>query len=292
MSHIQADHLSAAYKKERVLHDVTFTLSGERIYGLIGRNGAGKTTLLSLLASYRRPDGGTLLMDGTDPFEDASCMASTVFMYEKDYSDEQDSARVLLKLAARYRPAFDLDYALSLAETFDFPLDKPMHKLSTGKQAAVNVTLGLAARAPLTIFDEIYTGMDAPTRDQFYKELLAEQERHPRTVILSTHLVSEMDYLFDEVLMIDDGQLLLHEPTDQLLERGFSVTGPAGAVEQFAEGRRVLSEQTLGGVKSVTIFEELTAKDTAAAYENGLEIGPVGLQDLFIQLTGKGAGVS
>ncbi|WP_444684426.1 ATP-binding cassette domain-containing protein [Alkalicoccus luteus] len=292
MTLLQAENLHVSFKNEEVLHDISFTMKQGSIYGLIGRNGAGKTTLLSVLASYRQADSGKVLINGSEPFENEALMPKVAFLYETDYSDETETGLVLLKLAARYQEQFDLEYATKLAAKLELPLDKPVHKLSTGKQAALNVTLGLASRAPVTIFDEVYSGMDAPTRDTFYKELLDEQERHPRIIILSTHLVSEMDYLFDHVLMIHEGRMLLDEPVDALLERGFSVTGDHQRVEAFAAGRNVISEQRLGGTKSVMIFEELTAADTARAYEDSLDIGQVALQDLFIQLTGKGGQAS
>ncbi|WP_343033681.1 ABC transporter ATP-binding protein [Alkalicoccus luteus] len=258
MTILQADNVKVSFKREEVLKGVSFQLEQGNIYGLIGRNGAGKTTLLSVLASYRQADDGKVLIDGEEPFEHEMLMPKVAFLYETDYSDETETALVLLKLAARYQEQFDLDYAQELAAKLELPLDKPVHKLSTGKQAALNVTLGLASRAPVTIFDEVYSGMDAPTRDTFYKELLEEQERVPRIIILSTHLVSEMDYLFDHVIMIHEGRLLLNEPVDALLERGFSVTGSQEKVAAFAAGRNVISEQSLGGTLSVMIFEELT----------------------------------
>lgn len=90
-----------------------------------------------------------------------------------------------------------------------------MSELSKGMRSALQVVLGLASRAPITIFDEVYTGMDAPTRKKFYNEVLNEQAEHPRMFILSTHLVSEMDYLFDEIVMIHQGKYCFTMSTKQ-----------------------------------------------------------------------------
>ena len=128
--------------------------------------------------------------------------------------------------------------------------------------------------------------MDAPTRDTFYKEVLRDQERHPRTIVMSTHLVSEMEYLFDEVLMIHDGKLIKEGPYDQIVNQGATITGPCEAVNTFAKGRQILNTETLGGFKKITIITDLSDKDRNLASELGLEIGSMSLQDLFIQLTG------
>ena len=89
------------------------------------------------------------------------------------------------------------------------------------------MVVGLAARAPLTIFDESHLGLDAPSRYAFYDELLADYAERPRTVILSTHLIEEVSRLFEEVVIIDRGRLVLHEETDAVRARGVAVTGPA-----------------------------------------------------------------
>src|SRR5690606_18220038 len=130
-------------------------------------------------------------------------------------------------------------------------------KLSKGKQSAFNVVVGLASRAPITIFDEVYLGMDAPSRDLFYKELLKDQEKHPRIIIMSTHLVSEMEYLFDEVIIIDQGKLLLQGTYDEVVSRGVTVIGHRDNVNEFTKNKHVINEEQLGDTKSATIFGEL-----------------------------------
>src|SRR5699024_8398716 len=108
-----------------------------------------------------------------------------------------------------------------------------VNQLSRGMQSALNVTIGLANRSPITIFDKAYLGMDAPTREIFYQELLEDQLNHPRTIILSTHLVSEMDYLFDEVIIIDRASLGPHEELVAWVYRGAWITGAAKEVNHL-----------------------------------------------------------
>ncbi len=127
--------------------------------------------------------------------------------------------------------------------------------------------------------------MDAPSRDLFYKELLKDQGLHPRIIIMSTHLVSEMDYLFDEVIIIKEGRVLLKESYDELVSRGVTVIGGKQSIEKFAEGKEILNEEQLGDTRSITLYGNLSEDERAFAAELGLNIGPVSLQDLFIQLT-------
>ncbi len=280
---IKAINLYLNYGKETVLHDMNFEMNEPKIYGLLGRNGAGKTSLLSLVGSFREPTSGQLFVNEEAPFENARVMQDVTFMYSKDFSSETDAPSAIIKSLSRYRPDFDLKYATELLKKFKLE-DKPLYKLSKGKQSAFNVVAGLASRSPITIFDEVYLGMDAPARDLFYKELLKDQERYPRIIILSTHLVSEMEYLFDEVIIIKEGRILLHELYDELVSRGSTIIGSKQTVDTFVEGKEVINEEQLGDTRSITLYG-LTEADKASAKELGLSIGPVSLQDLFIQLT-------
>lgn len=282
---VKAENLYLNYGKDEILSDMNFEMDGPKIYGLLGRNGAGKTTLLSLIGSLREPTSGNVLVNGEIPFENAKIMQQVAFLYNKNFEGETDSPTTLVKHMTRYRPNFDLTNAQRLLKKFKLEENKAVSKLSTGKQSAFKAVIGLASRSPITIFDEVYLGMDAPARDLFYKELRKDQELHPRIVILSTHLVSEMDYLFDDVLIIKDGKILLHESYDDVVSRGVTVVGNKQVVDQFVDGREILNEEHLGDTRSVTLYGELTQTEQMQAEEMGLNVGPVSLQDLFIQLT-------
>lgn len=282
---IKAEHLCLKYGTFEALKDVNFAISENKIYGLLGRNGAGKTSLLSLIASFRKPTSGSLTVNGEAPFENAKIMENVIFLSSKNYEQESSTIVHILKDVARYRPNFDKEYADYLIDRFKIDRKKAVKKFSKGMQSAVKVIIGLTSRVPVTIFDEVYLGMDAPSREIFYKELLEEQARHPRIFILSTHLVSEMDYLFDEVLILKKRSLLLQEPYDELVSKGATITGKAELVDAFIRGKKVLNTETLGNTKAATIFGRLSGQEIRKAKEASLEIAPVKLQDLFIHLT-------
>ncbi|ADU28525.1 ATP-binding cassette domain-containing protein [Evansella cellulosilytica] len=282
---VKADNISLKYKDFEAVKNVSFTLEEGKTYGLIGRNGAGKTSLLSILASFQESNSGTLTIGGENPFENRNVMPHVSFMYESDYSDEYEPVKSYFEFAERYRPKFDRAYAEELSASFRLPLDKPIKQLSSGMQSALNATIGLASRTPVTILDEVYLAMDAPTREVFYKEVIEEQARHPRIMILSTHLVSEMEYLFDHVLILHNGSLLINEPIDEIVSRGATVTGDKNIVDDFVKGMRQINTQHLGNTKAVMIYEQLSEDKYVEAQRLGLEVGPVSLQELFIHLT-------
>ncbi|SES31242.1 ATP-binding cassette domain-containing protein [Psychrobacillus sp. OK032] len=285
---IEGTDLSLAYGYHHALKNLSFRLSENKIYGFLGRNGAGKTSLLSILASFREQTSGSLTIDGKAPFENPHVMQQVAFIYSKDYKDESDNVKEMLESVERYRPHFDGEYAQYLIQKFNLPLDKKIKEFSKGMQSALNVTIGLACRAPITIFDEAYLGMDAPTREIFYQALLEDQAKHPRIMIISTHLVSEMDYLFDEVLILHKGSVVLQEEYESLITKGVSITGAANEVDEFVQSMKLLNVQQLGNTKSVMVYGELTDRERKHAQQRGLEVGPISLQDLFIHLTEEG----
>lgn len=282
---VEVKDVTLKYKNFAALKNISFTLEDEKIYGLIGRNGAGKTSLLSLLASLREATAGTITIAGEAPMENAGIMQNVAFVHQKDYKEETSKVKKMIQLAGRYAPHYDPEYAEYLIKRFKLPADKAVSKLSKGMQSVMDVIMGLSSRSPITIFDESYLGMDAPTRMVFYQELLEDQAKYPRIIILSTHLVSEMDYLFDEVLILHQGKLLLKEEYDTLVSRGVTVTGPAQEVDDFSREKKVISQQQLGGTKAVTIYDEDNEELQKDARLRGLEIGHISLQDLFIHLT-------
>jgi len=282
---IELKNVSLKYKKFEALKNISFNLEDGKIYGLIGRNGAGKTSLLSLLASLREATEGSIKIAGENPFENAKIMPNVTFVHETNHAEDGSKVNKYLALTTQFYPNFDQTYADYLIKRFKLPTNKQVNKLSKGMQSVLDVIIGLASRAPITIFDEAYLGMDAPTRKIFYQEVLADQEKYPRIIIMSTHLVSEMDFLFDEVLILHKGSLLVKEDYETFVSRGATITGSASDVDAFVAGKRVIGTQQLGNTKAATIYEENMEEIEEAARRNGLSVGPISLQDLFIYLT-------
>lgn len=288
---IEVAGLRLRYRDVTALDDLSFTLPGGRIYGLLGRNGSGKTSLLSVLAGFRKPSGGTVLVDGQPVFENPAITRRVCLIRETgDIGDRDGRVSEALDTASRLRPGWDGDYAAALVDRFEVPRRKKLGELSLGQRSTLGMIFGLAARAPLTLFDESHLGMDAPSRAAFHDELLADFMARPRTIVVSTHLIDELSPLFEEVVIIDAGRLVLQEETEALRARGADVTGPAEAVDRFVAGRTVLRERQLGRTKSAMVYGGLDERHRRQAHDAGLDLGPVALQDLFVHLTQPSGG--
>ena len=281
---VQIENLSTTFGATRALDSVSAQIVPGAITGLLGRNGSGKSTLLATIAAYRRPHDGRVLVAGRVPYEDPGVVAGICLLREAgDFAD--CSVRQILQLAASVRPTWSNAVADRLLDRFKVPLRKKSTNLSRGQRSALAAVVGIASRSPLTMFDETYLGMDAPTRYAFYEELLADYGERPRTILISSHLIEEVERLFEYVIVLDQGKVLLQEAADELRQRGARVVGQSAAVDRFVAPYTVLSRQSLGRTTAATIYGALSSDARTDAAAAGLDVEGVGLQDLFVHLT-------
>jgi ABC-2 type transport system ATP-binding protein len=286
MSHdIVIDDVHLRYGDVEALRGLSFEVAAGSICGLLGRNGSGKTSVLSLLASRRRPTSGRVTIGGVEPFERPEVMARVALVGDAGTGGTMYNVEEVRGLCRRFRPAWDDAWAGRLLERFGVPAKTKVKALSRGKRAALGAICGLASGADVTLFDEAHLGMDAPSRVAFYDEVLAGVIETGRTVMFATHHIDEVAALFSEVVIIDEGRLLLHAGTDELRGQGTEVTGPADAVDAFTAGLAVLSSRQLGRTKSAAVYGGLDEAQRRRADELHLDLGPLPLQDLFIHLT-------
>lgn len=284
---IEVQNLTKRYKEKRALDNVSLSLDGGAIYGLLGRNGAGKTTLMSILTAQNFETSGTVKVFGEHPYENARVLGRICFVRESQKYPDDAYPRHAFKAASLFFPHWDQALADELIADFQLPMKQTIKKLSRGQLSAVGVIIGLASRAEITFFDEPYLGLDAVARQIFYDRLVEDYAEHPRTVILSSHLIDEVSNLIEKVIVIDNGAILLNEDTDAVRDRAVTVVGDAAKVDAWASGREILHRETLGRVASVTALGALSSEERAEVTAAGLDLAPVSLQQLVVRLTQK-----
>ncbi len=283
---VEVRQLTKSYGSVLAVDQVSFSIEAEKIYGLLGRNGAGKTTIMRIITAQLFPTSGEVKVFGAHPYENSRVLNQVCFI--KDSQKYPNGYRVLdvLEQAAFFFPRWDREYAFALVEAFRLPLSRLMKALSRGMLSAAGVIVGLASRAPLTIFDEPYLGLDAVARGIFYDRLLEDYAEHPRTVILSTHLIDEVSRLLEHILVIDQGRLALDEDAEALRGRAFTVVGPAARVDIYTAGMELLAREPLGGQVAATVMGNGNMEDRKRTLAPGLSLAPVSLQQLLVHLTG------
>jgi len=276
------------YKKTEVLKGLDLQLEKGKIYGLIGRNGAGKTTLLSLMAGQNPVTSGEITLDGQKVWENQEMMDQICFSRElnptTNFSISELKVKEYLKMASIYMPNWDKEFAEELLKTFELDANKKLNKLSKGMLSMVTITVALASKAEFTFMDEPVAGVDVVMREQFYRILLDEFAESGRTFVISTHIIEEAADVFEEVIMLDKGKIILKENAVELLDRARHVSGVAEAVDKVMEGRETFHSEKLGRSKGVTV---LLKQGETLESDAQISVQPMSLQQVFVAMCGK-----
>jgi ABC-2 type transport system ATP-binding protein len=291
MKVVECKELTKQYGKANAINNLSFELTENKITGLIGRNGAGKTTLLKMIAGYLHHTSGDIQVFSENPFNNLKVSANSIFIDNGMSFSPSLTLEELLETSGRFYPNWDHRLAKRLFDYFSFnPLQSHVN-LSKGMKSTFNMIIGLAARCPLTIFDEPTSGMDAGTRKDFYRALLKDYIAHPRTIILSSHLLGEVENILEEILLIKNGEKLLHMPVENLKEYAIGISGIAAAVSEWIENKEPIFTQSIGVDGSYAVIKnDCSLQDLEIAREIGLELSSVSAEDVCTYLTSKTKG--
>jgi ABC-2 type transport system ATP-binding protein len=291
MSVIECRELTKAYRGTKALNKLSCRIEENKITGLIGRNGAGKTTLLRLIAGHIKETSGEINVFSEHPFNSLLVSANVVFIHNQMNFPNLLSLKEILDAGANFYQNWDRELGRRLFDYFSFNPCQQFDGLSMGMKSTFSMIFGLASRCPLTIFDEPTTGMDAAVRKDFYRALLKDYIAHPRTILLSSHHLEEIEDLLEDILLLKDGRELLHMPMDELREYAVSIQGKTEAVDQFTNDKEILFSKSLGLGQTFTVIKnDLNEPERQAARKDGIEMAPVTAHDLCVYLTGKTKG--
>jgi ABC-2 type transport system ATP-binding protein len=285
MSMIEIKNVSKNFGKTDALKNVSLTFSPDKIYGLLGRNGAGKTTLINIINNKIFTTSGEVLVDGETAVENDHAQSKIFCMTEKNVHPGDMRVKEGFRWTREFYPGFDMEYAYTLAQKFKLDTDMKVKALSTGYSSIFKLVLTLASGAAVIIFDEPVLGLDANHRELFYRELISYYSEHPKTVVISTHLIDEVAQVLEEVVILKNGEVILAQPIELVLQLAYTISGGSASVEKYAQGKNVIREESIGNFKSATIFQKRNSADKELVRELGLEITPARFQELFVSLT-------
>lgn len=289
MSNLVCEGVTKFYSKKKVLDNINLTIEQGKIYGLLGRNGAGKTTLLSVMTAQNICTQGRITYDEQDVWENQNALDNICFSREINISaltgNAQRRIKDYLKMASIYYPNWDKEYSQMLIDEFELDIKKRLGKLSKGMLSMVTIIVALASKSKITILDEPTTGLDVVMREKFYTLLLEDYMQTKRTFIISTHIIEEISSIFEEVILIDRGKLILKQNTDELLESYYNITAHENIIESISNKFEVIYKKSLGKKESICIKIEKNQNIDELINDSNIEISPISLQKLFVYLT-------
>jgi ABC-2 type transport system ATP-binding protein len=283
---IRVQNMTYSYERNiSVLQDITLIESEPVITGLWGRNGAGKTTLMKLLAGHLRPNQGSVEIMGMAPYNNEQAVQHVCFMQEEHLFGWLWTVRDALRFGSYYNPNWNPDTAQRLLEIFKLDERKKVVKLSKGMKTALQYMIGLSSHAAITILDEPINGLDAAMRKKLYETLLESHTDHPRLIMISTHHIEELQTLFETLVVLKNGKLLIHEPIDTIREGGVWLAGGKNKVEEAITGRKVLERSEVGSMVKVMIDAPFSSEWKELAQKQGLSIEKAKMQDYLLNIT-------
>lgn len=281
---IALKQVTKQYGQATVLKNITLSIDEPGIYCLLGRNGAGKTTLLKSVAGYQNITSGTIQVDSK---EITTATLDTGVSYIENFAKHFNlPVRKLLKIASEVNPNYDYDFASEMMERFELDGKKKFNHLSLGMKTMVSTIICLASNKSVVLLDEPVLGFDAIMRVEFYDMLTESFRKHPRIIIVSTHIIEEIAKTIQKLIIIDKGSVRFFDTLQAVETKAFSVSGLQKDVEAAIQNRNVIGQDTVGGLVTAYIFDN-PPKQTAS-----LEIRPLSLQDFFIQMVGHKGGVA
>lgn len=281
MTGIEVVNISKRFKDTVALDHVNLFFEEEKIYGLLGRNGAGKSTLLNVISNRIFPDEGKVLMNGIPVRENDQALEQIYLMSEKTLYPESMKIKEAFKWSKEFYKNFDIEFAMNMAEQFRLDVKKKVKSLSTGYTSIFKNVIALSVNVPYVFLDEPVLGLDANHRELFYRILIEKYSENPFTAVISTHLIEEVSSVIEDIVIIKNGQVIRSETREELLSRGYTVSGNGVLVDTYLRGKEVIGSDILGGLKTAYVI----GRPDRANLPEGLEITGLDLQKLFIQLT-------
>lgn len=279
---IELKQVTKQYGQAAVLKNITLSIDEPGIYCLLGRNGAGKTTLLKSIAGYQNITSGTIQVDSK--VITTSTLDTGVSYIENFAKHFNLPVRKLLQIASEVNPNYDYDFASEMMERFELDGKKKFNHLSLGMKTMVSTIICLASNKSVVLLDEPVLGFDAIMRVEFYDMLTESFRKHPRIIIVSTHIIEEIAKTIQKLIIIDKGSVRFFDTLQSVETKAFSISGLQKDVEAATKNMNVIGQDTVGGLVTTYIFDN-PPEQTAS-----LEIHPLSLQDFFIQMVGHKGG--
>ena len=213
MNLLEIKNLSKIFDKKEVLKDVNITITNGKIIGLLGKNGAGKTTLIKIINDLLTPSSGEVLVNGKKIGVESKKIIS--YLPERTYLNKQMRVSEVIDYFKDFYENFDPDRAKKLLKDLDLDVNEKLSKMSKGMQEKVQLVLVMSRNADLYILDEPLGGVDPATRDYILDTILSNFKENA-SVIISTHLISDIERILDEVVFIEKGKVILQSDADKL----------------------------------------------------------------------------
>jgi len=213
MEILKIKNLNKSFDNKKILKDINLNIESGKIIGLLGKNGVGKTTLIKIINDLLTPTSGEILVKEQEIGVESKKVIS--YLPEKTYLNKQMKVSEVINYFEDFYDNFDSKKAKRLLKDLDLDINQKLSKMSKGMQEKVQLVLVMSRNADLYILDEPLGGVDPATRDYILDTILSNFNENA-SVIISTHLISDIEKILDEVIFIDKGEIIIQSDADKL----------------------------------------------------------------------------
>lgn len=281
MSKIQIKNINKLYKKKIVLKNINLSFEDNKIYGLLGRNGAGKSTLMNLISNREFPTTGEIILDGEVVTENEKAQNQMYLSSEKDFFNKDSKIKRIFKSAESFYGSFDWDLAAKMVDQFGINIDTKFSGLSTGYKSIAKLIIALCLPVRFVFLDEPILGLDANHRDLFYEFLIDSYRARPRTFVVATHIIEEMEKLFEHVIIIKDGTVVDDGDLEEILKSSASFDGKPEVIDSFGQNLDIFYEKSSTGTKKIYVKD----LNKTSEVPGNIHMSRLDLQDYFVGRT-------
>lgn len=250
---IELKQVTKQYGQATVLKNITLSIEDPGIYCLLGRNGAGKTTLLKSIAGYQNITSGSIQVDGKAI---TTSTLDTGVSYIENFAKHFNlPVQKLLRIASEVNPNYDYDFAAEMMDRFELEGKKKFRHLSLGMKTMVSTIICLASSKDVILLDEPVLGFDALMRVEFYDMLTESFRKHPRIILVSTHIIEEIAKTIQKLILIDRGSVRFFDTLQAVETKAFCISGLQKDVEAATKDRNVIGQDAVGGLVTRYIFD-------------------------------------
>lgn len=284
MSVLVCENISKVYNKQEIIHNFSYNFLDNQIYAIIDNGNVNHSELLSLICAKEKASSGEVYLDGEPLFKNQIMNERLCYISNATTFPGFLKISEIFTLMSEVFPKWDNAFAFELITHFEISLKNRYSQLSSKKKSLLQAVLGLASMANITLFDHPLEIVDAKDRYDFFEYLYKNHERYPRTYIISTSYIDEIDYLVNKVLFMDRGRLFAQFTIDEIKDSFRYLTGKTEVLKSLISGVKIVGIEERGKTLTVCIRQKLSKDDIRKYQKYLIKISEVPIRSVFIYL--------
>lgn len=284
---IEVKNVNHNFKDKIICDNICVNFERNKVYGLLGKNGAGKSTLINIMTHQLLCKSGEIKILGKSPKEDISVLDEVCVVREKEFFDKECKVKDVFKSYSYFYKNYDYELQERLCKLFEINPKLIYKKLSRGMKTLVSNIIGICSNASITIFDEPTIGLDAVNRQEFYGILLDSYMNNNRTIIISTHLIAEIEELLEKVIIIKDGKVEVDEYIEKVREKSYYISGNREDINRLSILQEMTLVKSFGNNKTYSYYGDFNDKDLMLIENLDINLDKMSIQELFINMNKK-----